>query len=105
MRDTSPIDRALAKWLGKDSSPWPLRDDAAVIEAFGPVEGSELLVALRTLESDFCGPSRTLEPVPLADLGLAQTTESRAAAFRTIHPTLSDTVVALLSWAHSYDTR
>jgi hypothetical protein len=90
MRDTLAIDRALAVWLGKDSSAWPLRDDAAVLEAFVPDKGNDLLAELRLLESDFYGPPLRDQPLPLRDVGQAQTTESRAEAIRRLHPELSD---------------
>jgi hypothetical protein len=103
--NNTPIDEAMNLWLGVRRSPWPVRDDVAVVRRFGHL-APQLMEELRRLEKDFYGPSSAGESAaPLQTVGPALGTEARAEAFRKMHPQASDSLVEALCWAHSFDTK
>lgn|GEM_PF-5200585 len=90
--------------MGVGRSPFPLRDEAAVLQTFGGDHGAKLLDELRQWEDDFYGLPAT-GALPLAELGRGLTVVERADSFREQHPEASEASVRALSWACGYDNR
>jgi hypothetical protein len=47
------VSRAIVVWTGWGVRTWPQRQDAAVLEVFGPSEGPSILVRVKELASEF----------------------------------------------------
>lgn len=90
--------RALIVWSGWGSTPWPLRQDAAVVEAFGAKEAPALLESIRELEDDFYSTDARLTIADLDAMAAAA-----AAEFRERHPELADEAVQALAWCYTFD--
>jgi hypothetical protein len=103
MSDTHTVDgddltRAMVLWTGHGTRSWPHRDDAALVREFGEERGLDLLMAVRSLEADFCNSkAHVTEP----DL---QTVVERASAeFRSRNPDAPVAIVDALAWCYSFD--
>ena len=51
--DPSLLSEALVTWIGRGRAPWPLRDEALLVERFGSELAAELLPRIRKLEEEF----------------------------------------------------
>jgi hypothetical protein len=91
---------AFAVWTGKGVSPMPKRNDERLIAHFGARVAQDLLPVIKSLEKDFYEAAQENISMDLNDM-----IEAASAAFRRMHPDISEDVVKILDWCCSYDWR
>ncbi len=104
MSDTFTVDedltKAVALWTGRGIRSWPHRDDAALTREFGEARGLDLLVALRSLETEFYRSDAHLNEPDLQAM-----THRASEEFRSLHPEAPSALVDALAWCYSFDHR
>lgn len=96
--DSTVLSRAVIVWSGWGTASFPLREDAAVIAAFGAEQAPALLERIRELEDDFYESDARLTIADLDAMGAAA-----AAKFRERHPEISNEAVRALAWCYTFD--
>jgi hypothetical protein len=100
-RDTPPLlAEAFAVWTGKGMSPMPKRNDDRLVAYFGAKVARDLLPVIKSLEKDFYAAAH--ENISRDLNGMI---DAASAAFRRMHPDISEDVVKILEWCCSYDWR
>jgi hypothetical protein len=95
--DSPLLSLAVVAWTGWGRHAWPLRDDQAILDEFGP-RASELLAAVKSLKDDFYASDARLTARDLIEMG-----DKAETAFRERHPEISDDAVQALSWCYTFD--
>ncbi len=99
--DASLLSTAIVIWTGWDGdSPWPLRDEALLVERFGSEMTAELLPRLRMIEKEFYETDADQRAWDLAEVG-----DLAANDFRKRHPEISEEAVQALTWCYTYDNK
>ena len=98
--DTSLLSDAIVIWTGWGSSPWPVRDEARIVERFGAETARSLLPRIRELEDEFYSSDARIVVEDLAEMGRVA-----AKQFREAHPDLSDEAVRALTWSYTFDNK
>lgn len=90
--------RAVVVWTGYGRSSWPARDEERLVSEFPLELATELVPVVRRLEDDFYRSDAHLTAPDLETMASVA-----SAAFRTLHPEISDDAVAALAWCYTYD--
>jgi hypothetical protein len=94
------VSRAIVVWTGWGVRTWPQRQDAAVLEVFGPSEGPSILVRVKELASEFYESEARSTVADLDEMGRVA-----AATFRASHPELDEEAIRAFSWCYTFDYR
>ena len=90
---------AMRLWTGwTGDAAWPLREDAAVLGAFGNQAGPTLLAQVRALHEDFYRSDAHNTVSGLAEMG-----DQALAEFRSRHTDLDPAIGEALRWCYTYD--
>lgn len=92
------LSQAVIVWSGWGRAPLPLREESAIVEAFGEEMAPTLLEGVRELEDDFYSSDARLTVADLDSMGAVA-----AAEFRERHPEVSDDAVRALAWCYTFD--
>lgn len=78
----------------------PKRNDDRLIAYFGPKVAQDLLPIIKSLEKDFYAAGKENISRDLNEM-----IDAASAAFRRMHPDISEDVVKILAWCCSFDWR
>ncbi|SOD82515.1 hypothetical protein [Streptomyces sp. Ag109_G2-15] len=88
---------AITVFLGRGESPFPQRDEAAVLARFGPDDGPGLAAYAKEIVSEAAAFD-----IEWGDQSLSSGTAHFREEMRRRHPELTDEAVAALGWFFSY---
>jgi hypothetical protein len=96
--DSRVVSDAVVVWTGFGSAPSPSRDEQRLTDRYGRELSRELLPALKSLEDEFYSSDAKTNAPTLVAMG-----EQASAAFRVLHPEISDEAVRALAWCYTFD--
>ncbi len=97
--DPSLLSKAIVIWTGLETdSPWPLCEEALLVERFGSEMAAELLPSIRKLEEEFYESDARDRASDLAEMG-----DLAANDFRKRHPEISEEAIQALAWRYTFD--
>ena len=96
--DGATASHAIVVWTGYDQSSWPARDEDRLVAEFGLELATELVPLVRRLDDDFYASDAHLTASDLSTMA-----QEASAAFRGLHPEISEEAVAALTWCYTYD--
>jgi hypothetical protein len=95
--DPKLVSEAVVAWLGHGYRHAPERNEARLVQRFGPDATARLLPVLRGLEEE-CWESNIADHAPtLVDMG-----SMLAAHMRARHPELSEDAIEALAWDYTF---
>lgn len=95
---TPSLSEAIVVWTGWGRAAWPIRDDEEVVATFGVEAAVDLMPDIHRMEDEFYASDARLKIDDLTEMGVVA-----AARFRDLHPEISDSAVAALTWCYTYD--
>lgn len=99
--DASLLSAAIVIWTEWEGDrPWPLRDEASLVDRLGPEMAAELLPRLQMLEKEFYESDAVHRAWEIPDVG-----ELAAKDFRKRHPEITEEAVQALTWCYMYDNK
>lgn len=96
--DASRLSEAIILWTGWGTAHRPVRDEARLVEVYGPEDAADLLPQLRHLEDSFYASDARFTVADLKEMG-----HIAASQFHEIHPEISEDAVRALAWCYTYD--
>jgi hypothetical protein len=91
---------AVVVWVSRATSPFPRRDDEAVLTRYGPQLGPKLLAAVLQLDADYYASDAGQRARDLAEMAAWA-----SADFRRLHPDVTEDAVDALEWCYTWDHR
>lgn len=91
---------AVVVWTGYDTASFPQRDDAALLQKYGPQEGVLLLSAVKELEREFFVSNANMRADELPEIG-----KLAAEDFRKKRPRIAERIVDALTWCYTFANR
>ena len=95
--DDQIVSEAVVVWTQRGHSPWPRRDDAAIVERYGSDRAARLIPAVHRLADDFFSSDASNTVASLIEMG-----DVAAAEFRERNPAVSTEAVEALTWLYTY---
>jgi len=90
--------QAVLYWTGYGASAYPLRQDAAITEAYPPAEAVRLTTFIHGLEEEFYRSDAHATASSLSGMGAAASTR-----FRRVYPDLPEIIADALAWCYTFD--
>ncbi|HEX3745318.1 MAG TPA: hypothetical protein VHW09_15345 [Bryobacteraceae bacterium] len=96
--DGAQLTEAVLIWTGYKKSTRPLRDNALVLQRFGPEAGAHLLAAVLHLKDEFYQSDARHVAADLPEMARLSVEQ-----FRRKHPEVAEEIAQAFAWCYTFD--